>query len=447
MGIHIKTETTDYSCSNCGKWLEGTHTWFDAFKPLPIKPKIQKCKGCGKKYVSALNYEFWNMDLIVIFLKMVQNFFAYGFIACPILLVAEQQFEIPFETSIKYFIFVFLTINIIYYVYGYFKSKDWIKDRNYLKDLVDSNCINREQLEYFNKKRIISDKTYNELILNMFKNSNIPFKHVENNKKEDTKEYENQLNVIKNKILDGTYKDFIVDYEDDYVAISNGYIVNKQEDEIIEIKKIKKVVQHNVEGYLFANPHTLVIDAGEKCWNIYFKSKDIGSRDLIEEYIRMYTEGRKKVVNRTMQCKACGKDTPYNENGTCPECHKLILERIEKKKNLNKENEIQQNSENGTVFETDIDKNEVLVEENDDEVDDTVFDTLKKCRICGKKALCNGYSICKKCNDKIDKKIEKQDENKVEKENKNNVKRFCTNCGKEIDSEWKYCNFCGSKLK
>lgn len=31
-------------------------------------------------------------------------------------------------------------------------------------------------------------------------------------------------------------------------------------------------------------------------------------------------------ISKTIKCKVCDKEIPYNENGTCEECHKKILE-------------------------------------------------------------------------------------------------------------------------
>ena len=32
-----------------------------------------------------------------------------------------------------------------------------------------------------------------------------------------------------------------------------------------------------------------------------------------------------------IECKVCGKEIEYNENGTCEECHKKITERLKNK--------------------------------------------------------------------------------------------------------------------
>lgn len=41
---------------------------------------------------------------------------------------------------------------------------------------------------------------------------------------------------------------------------------------------------------------------------------------------------------KKINCKVCGKETTYNEYGTCPECHQKILKRLEEKENNEKEN-------------------------------------------------------------------------------------------------------------
>ena len=41
--------------------------------------------------------------------------------------------------------------------------------------------------------------------------------------------------------------------------------------------------------------------------------------------------------------------------------------------------------------------------------------------------------------------IEKEKENIDNKKTVN--KKYCTECGKMIENEWAFCNFCGNKLK
>ena len=48
--------------------------------------------------------------------------------------------------------------------------------------------------------------------------------------------------------------------------------------------------------------------------------------------------------------------------------------------------------------------------------------------------------------------IEKEENNETnEKEDiddkKTENKKYCTRCGKIIDNEWVFCNYCGNKLK
>lgn len=95
-----------------------------------------------------------------------------------------------------------------------------------------------------------------------------------------------------------------------------------------------------------------------------------------EKYTKIIEKG--KIENTTIECKVCGKEIPYNENGTCEECHKKIMDRLKKK-------------------------------EEPKERDNIVNNTF-----------------------------EKKDEDKMDI-------KFCTNCGKEIKPEWKFCNYCGHK--
>lgn len=46
---------------------------------------------------------------------------------------------------------------------------------------------------------------------------------------------------------------------------------------------------------------------------------------------------------------------------------------------------------------------------------------------------------------KEEKEAEEKENNQEDKEKKN--KKYCTKCGKMIDNEWAFCNYCGNKLK
>ncbi len=43
-----------------------------------------------------------------------------------------------------------------------------------------------------------------------------------------------------------------------------------------------------------------------------------------------YIEKQKSKTN-IIECKVCGKEIPYNEYGTCEECHQKILKRLAEK--------------------------------------------------------------------------------------------------------------------
>lgn len=64
------------------------------------------------------------------------------------------------------------------------------------------------------------------------------------------------------------------------------------------------------------------------------------------------------------------------------------------------------------------------------------------CKVCGKEIEANENGTCSECHEKIIKRL-----NKKKADTKKYVHKFCSNCGKELESEWNFCNYCGEKLK
>ena len=119
-----------------------------------------------------------------------------------------------------------------------------------------------------------------------------------------------------------------------------------------------------------------------------------------------------------IKCKVCGKTIPYNENETCEECHQKILKRIAEKNN---------NTEK---------VNEQSFKEDED---------LEKIEIINKSSL--SESAKNKLKAQIN-SISKKDIEDIIKLSENNKeeKNFCTNCGKEIELDWKFCKHCGKEI-
>ena len=101
----------------------------------------------------------------------------------------------------------------------------------------------------------------------------------------------------------------------------------------------------------------------------------------------------------SIECKVCGKEIPFNNYGTCEECHQKVLRRIEEQKKI-------------------------------------------ECKVCGKEIPFNEHGTCEECHEKILKRME-------ERKNEQNIlkAKYCTNCGEKIKEEWNFCNSCGNKLK
>ena len=81
-------------------------------------------------------------------------------------------------------------------------------------------------------------------------------------------------------------------------------------------------------------------------------------------------------------------------------------------------------------------------------------DNLKiQCKVCGKTIPYNENETCDECHQKILERLKKKqqitdtsDDVKQNDSIESLEKNFCTNCGKEIESNWKFCKHCGKEI-
>ena len=66
-----------------------------------------------------------------------------------------------------------------------------------------------------------------------------------------------------------------------------------------------------------------------------------------------------------------------------------------------------------------------------------------KCKVCEKEIPYNENGTCEECHNKILKRLEEKEKQKDIVENK----AFCTQCGKQVENDWNFCNYCGHKIK
>lgn len=79
--------------------------------------------------------------------------------------------------------------------------------------------------------------------------------------------------------------------------------------------------------YYFINMLLFVESKAETLYSSKSKSKET----IFDEFKTNIVINSYKKIN----CKACGKEIPYNEYGTCSECHAEILRRLEEKEKQN----------------------------------------------------------------------------------------------------------------
>ena len=367
MGVRIKNEYQVYSCSNCGLELERTRGLSTLIFPLKFGPKIIKCHGCDKKYISSTNNEFWNMNVTALLLTLILNFISWSFIGLAIM----GMFEIE---AYNIFLVIFLLVNVLYYSISAIISYKRLHNKEYVEDLFRFGALNKSNVTSFINKGYITKEKVEEIA-----NGNL------NREKSKVVRNYSDIETIREKILKENVLNY--DFEDNYFIISKGFIILKdRNNEIHELLSIKNCYANN---NTYTTPisreetHLLIIQFDNSIEYKYNYKNDENARDKalnsIENLRKFFVNNIKKV--QTIKCKVCGKEIPYNEYGTCEECHKQILERLKKKEERKK----------------------------------------------------SEYSITEK-ND-IDNSIESTE----------NI--FCTNCGKEIEPDWKFCKHCGKKIK
>lgn len=78
--------------------------------------------------------------------------------------------------------------------------------------------------------------------------------------------------------------------------------------------------------------------------------------------------------SKTIKCRVCDKEILYNENGTCEDCHKKILERLEEKRKNN----------TTTINENDTKNNSLICSKCGNEMEETIKNGFY-CRNCDEK--------------------------------------------------------------
>ena len=367
MGVHIRNEYQVYSCSNCGLELERTRGFSTLIFPLKFGPKIIKCHGCDKKFISSINNEFWDMNIGALLLTLIFNFISWSFISFVIM----GMFEIE---AYNIFLIIFLSINVLYYSISALISYKRLHNKEYVEDLFRYGALSKSNVTAFINKGYITKEKVAEIV-----NSNL--------NKEKSKIVRNYSNIetIREKILNENVLNY--DFEDNYFIISKGFIILKdRENEIHELLSIKNC---NSNSNTYSGPisreetHLLTIQFDDGVEYKYNYKNDENARDKarnsIENLKKSFVSNIKEV--QTITCKVCGKEIPYNEYGTCEECHKKILERIKKK------------------------EEQAMAEDSNTEKNDA------------DESIQTSESI------------------------------FCTNCGKEIEPDWKFCKHCGKEIK
>ena len=161
------------------------------------------------------------------------------------------------------------------------------------------------------------------------------------------------------EIINLTYANNI--YEDNEIIMSKDYLIPKSFfDETTKISNIIWVYEYDHDKYTMFGKQARLrvlniysyntsisipynVKEESKLQNAMYELKRINPSIIIgysnqnkQKYTTIIKKG--KIEDRTIECEVCGKEIPYNENGTCEECHKIIMDRL-KKKEQQKEND------------------------------------------------------------------------------------------------------------
>lgn len=159
------------------------------------------------------------------------------------------------------------------------------------------------------------------------------------------------------EIINSTYANKV--YEDDEIILSSEYLIPKKfwelTTKITDIVWVyefahdkytqfgKKKIQRVLNIYTFNNNFGIPYDikSESQIQRAIYRLQKIKS-SIIIGYTSNSKEQYRKIINtgyinrKVINCEVCGKETEYNEYGTCEECHKIIMERLKKKEEQNK---------------------------------------------------------------------------------------------------------------
>lgn len=186
-----------------------------------------------------------------------------------------------------------------------------------------------------------------QLVINPYKNKVfLKFKNIDNLVKIVNEIYNNRIFEDKNIIISEKY---VIDKED-FSQISYLKDINtihkfvKKKNYAVQYYAI--TINDKYEEYLikYNVKDEDIIDIAINQLAFYSENAKIGYTKENRKYAKENREGFESTEQKKSICKVCGKEIYENEYDTCDKCHKIIMNRLKEKANI--EN-IKLNSDNG----------------------------------------------------------------------------------------------------
>ena len=154
------TVGVSYSCRNCKKQLE-QDMFATGFNPIHFGKIIAKCPNCGTEYISHVKEEFFSVTNTQFYTKLIFSLIKWLFVLFVIFCwVTDSEW---FLIIISTFVFIYIIQFKLRWDNGIEKSKERICDLEYLVKLIYNKIITLEDIEKFNKDKIIPDELYNKV--------------------------------------------------------------------------------------------------------------------------------------------------------------------------------------------------------------------------------------------------------------------------------------------
>ena len=173
MGVRVTTGYI-YKCNKCGHKLYQTNFILSLLFPIRFGYIIKKCPNCGNKYRDDRYLEFFNATKNIFHKLFFFSLFFWillveGIVGLILSYIIQNANIYIYDTSIYYIIAPILFTPAYYFILNRKWHKDIqnsikrINNSEYLIDLVSTNFLTMELVDYLYTNNIINKENYDKV--------------------------------------------------------------------------------------------------------------------------------------------------------------------------------------------------------------------------------------------------------------------------------------------